>query len=647
MTSTKFNKHTMIVTSLLLLAALSPVRGADFKKEISEVKSGVRTEARAIWWGFNPKDATKSLQDAINSGAKKIVVDNPGKPWIVAPVKLASNQEIVFAKDVQIIAKKGLFKGKNDCLFIARHKQNIVLTGMGNVIFKMHKRDYADKKKYTRAEWRHMLSLHDVKNVVVKNFTFDGSGGDGVYVNIAEGVTLENLKIINQYRQGISVISAENLMIRRCLIRDTAGTSPQAGIDFEPNGPEERLVNCVVEDCKIIGNAGNGIEFHLPSLKYTKSRPVSITIRRCDIIRNSGGINLTMTKDVKLPFKGDFKFIDCTISDSRSTSVFISDAINGLHKILFKNCKISNSNTKLKVAIKMTGGYAVGRPYGDITFENVTVTDKRRDASVFSFESIYSSLAVAQGDASLNGKPFDFKALLEKEKGKDIKAIKLASNKEFKKLRPVTGQPFVPQKGLFRLRNQNNFLLWAKEGEDITLSLQNQKLGNHTDAKITIYNPDGKALKKIKLIAAQCEKYTFKADKTGLFRVRINGYSMVIVKSSHNGQGLSCYKSLRMVKPKGKLYFQVPAGVKKIGVLIKGQGAEWVSAALVNPSGKRVMKKEEATSGALLSAIRADSSSSEIWSIDFINSVEDVSLRLVAPLIPIVSQSPSMLLQKP
>ncbi len=96
------NKRTLIVASLLLLPGLSSARSADFKKEISEVKSGVRTEARAIWWGFNPEDATKSLQDAINSGAKKIVVDNPGKPWIVGPLKLASNQEIVFAEDVQV-----------------------------------------------------------------------------------------------------------------------------------------------------------------------------------------------------------------------------------------------------------------------------------------------------------------------------------------------------------------------------------------------------------------------------------------------------------------------------------------------------------------------------------------------------------------
>ena len=50
------------------------------------------------------------LQDAINSGAQA-VVDNVGKPWIVTGIALASNQEILFERGVEVLAKKGAFKG--------------------------------------------------------------------------------------------------------------------------------------------------------------------------------------------------------------------------------------------------------------------------------------------------------------------------------------------------------------------------------------------------------------------------------------------------------------------------------------------------------------------------------------------------------
>ena len=37
---------------------------------------------KASSFGFDPADATRALQAAIDSGAAKVIVDNPGKPWI-------------------------------------------------------------------------------------------------------------------------------------------------------------------------------------------------------------------------------------------------------------------------------------------------------------------------------------------------------------------------------------------------------------------------------------------------------------------------------------------------------------------------------------------------------------------------------------
>ena len=78
------------------------------------------------------------------------------------------------------------------------------------------------------------------------------TGGDGIYLGSApkqipnRQVTIRRVDCNANHRQGISVISAEDLLIEDCQLRHTDGTAPMAGIDFEPNHPADFLVNCVV-----------------------------------------------------------------------------------------------------------------------------------------------------------------------------------------------------------------------------------------------------------------------------------------------------------------------------------------------------------------------------------------------------------------
>ena len=109
----RFLPSVLVVSTLVVSAALAdrmPVNQA----AIDGVKSGELNTATASWWGFDPEDSTEALRSAINSGAKKLTVDNMGSPWIVEPMQLASNQEILFQKGVVVQAKRGSFKGTGD-----------------------------------------------------------------------------------------------------------------------------------------------------------------------------------------------------------------------------------------------------------------------------------------------------------------------------------------------------------------------------------------------------------------------------------------------------------------------------------------------------------------------------------------------------
>jgi hypothetical protein len=268
-----------------------PARGRDAAAAASATE-GRRRIVSAAWWGFDPADSTRALQSAIDSGAAVVQVPDMGSPWLVGPIRLRGGQEIDFEQGVVVAAKPGLFRGGGDSLFSADAVTNLTLRGWGASL-RMRKSDYR-APPYERAEWRHALSLESCRNVLVEGLTIESSGGDGIYVGNARAggidpycanVTIRGVRLLDHYRQGISVVSARGLLIEDCVIERTGGTAPQAGIDFEPNRPGESLEDCVVRRCRIERNSGAGIEVYLRNFD-AGSAPVSITVESSVIRRN-------------------------------------------------------------------------------------------------------------------------------------------------------------------------------------------------------------------------------------------------------------------------------------------------------------------------------------------------------------------------
>ena len=102
------------------------------------------------------------------------------------------------------------------------------------------------------------------------------------------------------YRQGISVISAENLLIEDTVMSNTQGTDPQAGIDFEPNEPWECLKNVVLRRCKSLDNWG--MAFDILTIKYDKtSEPLDIRFYELDVPTGGNGVAV-LSSDVPIAF---------------------------------------------------------------------------------------------------------------------------------------------------------------------------------------------------------------------------------------------------------------------------------------------------------------------------------------------------------
>ena len=372
-----------ILSYLIILLAVEGVAAVN-EPMIAKVASGTATVAMASWWGFDPADSTSALQAAINSGAKKLIVNNVGKPWVVRPISLASNQEIIFEKGVEVIAKRGEFKGKNDCLFRADRKQNVSLVGYGAIV-RMHRSDYA-RAPYEKAEWRHVLSFKSCSNIKVKGLTLAESGGDGIYLGTAKaGITNKSILIKDvvcdkNYRQGISVITAEDLLIENTIMRNTDGTPPQDGIDFEPNEAGERLVNVVMRNCTTLGNSGDGYALYLIPLDAS-SKPVSIRIENCKSLReNSAGVRIVTGNGPKKAVKGKIEFVNCSFQDDIDPGVIISSVPVGGCRVRFVNCSILDAAAKEPTAapIMFQSRRDATEPIGGVEFVNCTIRDSHR-----------------------------------------------------------------------------------------------------------------------------------------------------------------------------------------------------------------------------------------------------------------------------
>lgn len=239
----------------------------------------------ASGYGFNTTDATEAIEAALCTG-RNVFVPNMGTDWIIKPITLhRSNQELLFESGVVVTAKKGEFLGTTDSLFSASGKRDISITGYG-ATFRMWKDDYT-QDPYPTAQWRTGLAVSDCENVTIKGLKIESTGGDGIYLGgtLNRNVVIKDVTCDNNYRQGISVITGENVLIDHCVLRNTYGTGPMAGIDFEPNNANNRVVNCTVRNTVIEGNAGVGICValsHWPDY----GTDASINIENCTVVGN-------------------------------------------------------------------------------------------------------------------------------------------------------------------------------------------------------------------------------------------------------------------------------------------------------------------------------------------------------------------------
>ncbi|MBM3859948.1 MAG: hypothetical protein FJ395_09895 [Verrucomicrobia bacterium] len=641
-------KHLLIA---LVLAAPMPLLAA-------------HKTVRASSFGFNPTNSTAALQAAINSGTRKLIVENMGAPWIVDKLQLASDQEIVFEKGAVLQALRGAFKGKNDSLLSASLKTNITLTGYGATL-KMWKQDYDDKTQYTHAEWRHVLNFKSCANVRVLGLTLADSGGDGIYLGVARrglpcsDFVIKDVVCDNNYRQGISVISARNLLIENCVLKDTGGTSPMAGIDFEPNHDTEELVNCVMRNCVSENNRGDAYVFYLRPLR-AHSKPISIRIENCRAVGcRSSARFVTCSDSETAGVKGTMDFINCKFEGALDAGIGVGDKPFTGARVSFVNCQIINAATNKPTAtpIQLTNRSTATEDLGNIRFVNCTITDPL-NRKPMSYQDMSGGLALRDvtGTLIVNGKTHRLTTELLAQWMPVTGFIPIPKfvmkNVRFEPLFPEA-QPDAKRRGTARVRGPSEWLLWAEAGQEVSFTVHIRRVGKAgpQPVPVSIVAPSGKAAK---LESAQGEgetAYVFPATETGAHKIVCDPrkWTATVNSATHRVCLYAANSAIHFLSTTGDYFFWVPPGTKEFALRVSGEGAgERVKAALRNPSGKTVEEKDNIAEAHQFIGKPTSDSTGEIWSLRLdkpsASAMEDFHVRFQG-IPPVLSHTKESLLK--
>jgi Pectate lyase superfamily protein len=207
--------------------------------------------------GDGKTDDTAAIQAAIDTVAgSKGTVFLPDGTYMVAVereqgLNLKSSMTLKLSRSATIKAMPT--KDSHYALLRVAGASNVWITG-GTL------EGERDQHRGKSGEWG--MGLHigkGAKNITVSGLRSRNMWGDGFYVQDAEDVRFCSVVAENNRRQGMSVIQADGLLVLNSVFKNTHGTRPSAGIDFEPDKESQEIKKVRIERSKFIDNAGPGI----------------------------------------------------------------------------------------------------------------------------------------------------------------------------------------------------------------------------------------------------------------------------------------------------------------------------------------------------------------------------------------------------
>lgn len=608
---------------------------------------------------FDPEDNTAILQEALDSGRSIIVIENPGSPWITRPLFVQSNQTLLLEKGVKLVAKVGSFKRKSDCLLNVIDKKNSRILGHDAVI-SMNRADYL-REGYEKSEWRHGLNLKGAEGIRIQGLTIENTGGDGIYIGSGnngapcKSISISHVNSLNNYRQGISITNVDSLHIENSRISGTSGTPPQAGIDFEPNHPSDRICNCKIEGCVISNNDGNGIAVQLNKLSKS-SHPVDIEILACKITNNNKHpISVKTAPDINSCTQVSIQITNSILKTKTLSPIRIKNSPAAKTNIAFTDVQIAQQSHAISTPTFLfesshdsqhsPGGLFLDRV--DVSGPAVTnILAYPQSREDFPLKAIKGDINLAQ-PGNLIRKRIDIWEWVEK----NVSSKQAHSLPEYA-LSDFVYEPISPASDTsanlppFRIRGSLDGWLYASRKTTAKIEVRHQAVGNYPIRKISllVHSPTGEQVLDTLIHPNSVTEINVQCETAGLYQITTTetSHTLSMIRSNVpvglalGNRPLHIYKSL------GGLYFYVPEDHEPFGIEVWGENSrEKITAALQSPSGNMVWRKKGISNPTLYLSSKAERRHSGIWKITFSRPqsfrYEDFYLQIygAAPLVTV------------
>ncbi|MEG0761183.1 right-handed parallel beta-helix repeat-containing protein [Chryseobacterium sp.] len=222
----------------------------------------------------NSTDHTAAVQKIIDKN--KIVILPDFKLFINSKgLKIGSDKKIIFRKNSSI-QFTGSANGRFSDVVKIYNAQNVEIINAVIVGSRY------SKSKTQTGQWSSGIAILNSKNVTITNAKISDTFGDGIFIGSEDGIFSENIVVdggwVNKVRRnGISVTSAKNVVLKNILISNTYGHDPQCGIDIEPSWEKDILKNIYLKNIYTYHNLAAGISINLNAFNRQSASNVKTT----------------------------------------------------------------------------------------------------------------------------------------------------------------------------------------------------------------------------------------------------------------------------------------------------------------------------------------------------------------------------------
>jgi polygalacturonase len=227
-------------------------------------------------YGDGLHDDTAAIQAAINSlPTTGGVVQIPAGTYLIDTSKKINLRSLMLLQmdPAAILKAKTSSLSRHYILYIS-NKSDVEISG-GRLIGDRDTHNYATSGTH---EWGHGIQILGGKRVTVRDLHVSKCTGDGVCIGgSSSDVVIANIISTVNRRQGLSITNCSNIKVYDSEFSYTQGTSPECGIDIEPDAGYS-CNTVLIKNCRLNNNKKYGINIW--------NRTTGVTIDACTLEYN-------------------------------------------------------------------------------------------------------------------------------------------------------------------------------------------------------------------------------------------------------------------------------------------------------------------------------------------------------------------------